>query len=336
MGRKTEVPKNLCQKCNKFKDKNRAFYNCNSPMFNGKSPICKDCLKSMIGYDDMQTVYATLQQLDTMFDAHYWSIAVQSDMDTLGKYMTMANSLPYFNGRSWKDSQFQQKNLTEVVTVDPSKPIVNIRKDEFLVTDEILDKWGEGYSPEHYRLFEKKYNRLIRNYGQKTELHTEGLITYIRFRVQEEMASARNESKDAKQWAELASKAAQDAKINVSQLSKSDISGGVDVLSQLFEAVETEVSVIPLLPKLLEQPYDDVDMVIWATVNYNRILEDKSRVEYKEIWDFYDVMLSEYFASQGFNEEQVENFKRQRNNVFRDLAHVYVEPLYDESDSDEL
>lgn len=163
-------------------------------------------------------------------------------------------------------------------------------------------------------------------------MHTEGLFTYIRFRVKEEMATAKGLVKEAKEWASLASKAAIDAKINVSQLSKSDISGGVDVLSQLFEAVETELGIIPLLPKVTAQPYDDADLIIWAIINYYRRLEDKPNVLYKDIYAFYDDMLKEHFDSKGFDQEQIEQYLVQRNNVFRDLENVYIEPLYETGD----
>ncbi|MGO0713226.1 hypothetical protein P5408_010365 [Bacillus subtilis] len=132
----------------------------------------------------------------------------------------------------------------------------------------------------------------------------------------------------------MASKAATDAKINVSQLSKSDISGGVDVLSQLFEAVETELGIIPLLPRLTAQPYDDADLIIWAIINYYRRLEDKEKVAYKDIYHFYDEMLEEDFKSKGLTTEEIENLKKARNNVFRDLEDVYKEPLYDTGDEE--
>ncbi len=178
----------------------------------------------------------------------------------------------------------------------------------------------------------KKWNKLIDNYGEKTALHTENLITYIRFRVKEEMATAEGDVKSAKDWGALATQAAKDAKLNVSQLSKSDISGGVDVVCQIFEALETEIGVIPLLPKLIEQPYDDADLIIWANINYNRRLEDKPMVQYRDIWDFYDEMLEEYFKQQGYDDNKKKEFKEKRNNVFRDLQQVYKEPLYEEDE----
>jgi hypothetical protein len=325
--------KQKCQgECGKLLDIDKNFYKTRSKMFpSGRSSICKKCIKEMIDYENMKSIYDVLRQLDISFIYEYWNKAVESKKETFGIYVTMANSLPQFEGLTWEDSVFEedQKNTLHIV----DNVTKSSKKTDFAVTEEIIDKWGVGYKPEQYKLFERKYSRLIRNYGEKTELHTEGLLTYIRFRVQEEISTASGNIKEAKEWAALATKAAQDAKINVSQLSKSDISGGVDVLSQLFEAVENEVSVIPLLPKILEQPYDDADLIIWANVNYNRRLEDRPKVPYRDVWNFYDEMLHEYFESQGYGEKEIEEFKAKRNNVFRDLEKVYVEPLY-ESDGE--
>ncbi|MCY8176558.1 hypothetical protein [Bacillus inaquosorum] len=330
MGRKPkEKEKLLCAACQKEKDKDSGFYNSRSKLYEkiGKVPICKSCLKKNIDYNDMDSVYTVLQQIDVKFDPLYWEQAVQRKTDTFSAYMTMANSLKQFNGTGWKDSILEEQ---QGKVSDTETQLDSLEE----VSDEIIDKWGIGYTVDEYHQFERKYNKLIRNYGEKTALHTEGLLSYIRFRVKEELATAKGEVKEAKEWGQMASKAATDAKINVSQLSKSDISGGVDVLSQLFEAVETELGIIPLLPRLTAQPYDDADLIIWAIINYYRRLEDKEKVAYKDIYHFYDEMLEEDFKSKGLTTQEIENLKKARNNVFRDLEDVYKEPLYDTGDEE--
>lgn len=330
VGRKPkEKEKLLCAACQKEKDKDSGFYNSHDKLYEkiGKVPICKSCLKKNIDYSNMDSVYTVLQQIDVKFDPLYWEQAVQRKTDTFSAYMTMANSLKQFNGTGWKDSILEQQQ-EKAIAAETQRDSVE------QVSDEIIDKWGIGYTPDEYHQFERKYNKLIRNYGEKTALHTEGLLSYIRFRVKEELATAKGEVKEAKEWGQMASKAPTDAKINVSQLSKSDISGGVDVLSQLFEAVETELGIIPLLPRLTAQPYDDADLIIWAIINYYRRLEDKEKVAYKDIYHFYDEMLEEDFKSKGLTTEEIENLKKARNNVFRDLEDVYKEPLYDTGDEE--
>lgn len=322
-----------CLDCLKEKDKMNGFYNTKNKLYEkiGKFPICKTCLKKTINYDDMETVYNTLQQMDVKFDPLYWEQAIQRKTDTFSAYITMANSLKQFNGTCWKDSCIESEADSMSVDNTPSPSSTDYSTE---ITDDMVDKWGSGYTLDEYKQFERKYVKLIRSYGEKTALHTEGLLSFIRFRVKEEMATARGDVKEAKEWGSLASKAATDAKINVSQLSKSDISGGVDVITQLFEAVETELGIIPLLPRLTAQPYDDADLIIWAIINYYRRLEDKEPVNYEDVYRFYDEMLEEDFKSKGMTDDQIKKSKEERNNVFRDLGKVYTEPLYENGEDE--
>lgn len=316
----------MCGACNKLKNRKNYYKSYNPIHVSGYIPFCKECLKKMSintnGEIDLDKLKEMLRMIDKPFIYSMFQASVEDNKDTIGVYIkNLALNHKY---DTWNDSLFEPK---DVIVQEDSK-----EQSKFIVSSEIINKWGFGYQPEMYEAFERKYTKLINNYGEKTALHTENLLTYIRFRVQEEMATAKNDVKGAKEWASLASAAAQSAKINVSQLSKSDISGGIDVMSQLFEAVESEVGIIPLLPRVMEQPYDDADMIIWASINYNRRLEDKPRVEYRDIWKFYDEMLEEHFKQQGYDKSQIKQFKEKRNNVFRDLGEIYKEPLYEGND----
>lgn len=324
--RKRNIIKKTCEKCKRTLGIEANFYKSkNAFSTDGYTGLCRICIQNMIDKDNIESVYKVLQLLDLPFFYDSWITALEKvPNNPFGKYITMANSgLNDFKGAKYEDSWFEPKKN------DTKKAKLNITAEDLYILE---DKWGDGYSKEQYILFEKKYNKLERNYGQKTELHTEAFKTYIRFRVLEEMSTAKGQVTEAGKWAALANQAATNAKINVSQLSKSDISGGVDVLSQLFEAIETEAGIIPLLPCLVEQPYDDADMIIWCTVNYNRRLEDKPRVEYKEIWNFYDEMFNEFWQQKGLNEEQIAKEKEKRNAIFRDMSKIYREPIYEEGD----
>lgn len=325
-----------CAACTSLKNERDYYVSYNKIHSSGRIPYCKSCLRNMISDDNgnvtLDKLQSTLQLIDRPFIFDLYKIALEDNQDTFGNYMKNL-CLKQNRELTWKDSVFRPQLNNELNysgTTNISK--INSNKSDFILTDEIIEKWGFGYQPEEYNYFEKKWSKLIDNYGEKTSFHIEGLITYIRFRVKEELATARGDVKEAKEWASLAKDSATAAKINVSQLSKSDISGGVDLLPQLFEAVESKVGVISILPKLKEQPMDDADLIIWCIVNYNRRLEDKSRIEYREIWNFYDEMLNEFFNNQGYSAEQIILEKNKRNGIFRDLGKVYIEPVYEEGE----
>ena len=341
---KPHIPKKnielTCAACGILKNEREYYVSYNKIHSTGRIPYCKSCLKKMISDDNgnvtLDKLQSTLQLIDRPFIFDLYKISLEDNNDTFGCFMKNL-CLKQNRELTWKDSVFRPQ-LNSELNYDNSLDQQNIsnnissKQPNFILTDEIIEKWGFGYQPEEYNYFEKKWNKLIDNYGEKTSFHIEGLITYIRFRVKEELATARGDVKEAKEWASLAKDSATAAKINVSQLSKSDISGGVELLPQLFEAVEAKVGIISILPKLKEQPMDDADLIIWCIVNYNRRLEDKSRIEYREIWNFYDEMLNEFFNNQGYSTEQINSEKNKRNAIFRDLGKVYIEPVYEEGE----
>lgn len=334
LAKKTEKAKKQCSNCKKEQAETNFYMSRNRMFKDGRVPICKTCVKEIINYNNINSVYNILKQLDVPFLYDTWERSLQGKGDTLGSYLRQINSLPQFENLAWNDSVFDKCDSSKGDKKDFKKQQANKFDVEDMTSDELEDKWGYGYTDEEYYCFEKKWRKLIDNYGEKTALHRESLINYIRFRVKEELATASGDIKSAKEWGALASKAQADGKLNVSQLSKSDISGGVDLVCQIFEAVESEVGVIPLLPKLVEQPLDDADMVIWCLINYGRVLEDKPQVEYREIWEFYREMLQEFCDQQGLNEEQKAEYIKKRNDVFRDLGTIYSEPLYSEDFED--
>jgi len=293
---KKPVDKLKCLNCKSDKNKEKDFYNSKSKLYSelGKAPICKTCLKSMINYDDINSVYSVLQQLDVMFDIEYWNKAVESKSDTFGRYISMTSTLHQFTGTSWKDSVFEKK-----VELQNNQNTSSTQSSSFTVTDDLIDKWGENYTSEEYRSFERKYHNLKNNYQEKTAMHTEALLTYIRYRVKEELSTAKGDVKEAKDWGALAQKAAQDAKINPSQLSKSDLSDGLDTFGQLVRSVEQAVDIIPILPQFRERPQDKVDFTLFCYVNYVRDLKGLPHATYEEIHAFYDQRKKDYESSTG-------------------------------------
>lgn len=267
------------------------FYNTSSPMFpTGKITVCKKCIKEMIDYNKINTIYDILQTMDLPFIYTTWNNCENGKGDTFGNYLRQINSLPQFKNMRWKDSSF---------SVDSNSKMDNgIIKNEPLLSREerfrLLDKWGLNYSDEELYSFEKKYNLLKNNYPEKTAMHTESLLSYIRFRIKEELATANGDVAEAQKWGQLADKASERAKLNPSQLSKADLSGGLNGFGELVRAVEQAVDIIPILPKFKEKPQDKIDFTLWCYINYVRRLKNLPDAEYEDIWQFYEERRKEY------------------------------------------
>lgn len=298
---KPQVKEITCLSCGKTK-KASDFYVSYS-VYNaatGRVQYCKECCCNLScdesGSINIDNFKKLLQKIDKPFlydvlQSAYEEAKGLNGNSVVGIYFKNINSLPQNRSFSWKDSIFESNNKSDE---HQNTPI-----NDFTVTHEVIEKWGDGYQPEEYRAFERKYNLLKNNYTEKTNLHTEALLNYIRYRVKEEIATALNNVKEAKEWGELANKAATAAKINPSQLSKADLSEGLSTFSELSQAVEKEIDIIPILPKFKYRPNDALDFNIWCYVNYMRDLAGLPPCAYEDIYAFYDRRKQEYINQYG-------------------------------------
>jgi hypothetical protein len=294
---KENPKKKPCITCSKEKYIDRNYYVSYSQLnADGRISVCKTCLGNMFDIDNPhESINSIMRQIDKPYVSHLVDTSIEeSPTNVLGKYMKNIGMRQY-QDMTWNDSQVK----TEKINLNENTNTRNAS--DYQLTDEFVDKWGFGYTQDEYRQFERKYNLLKNNYQEKTAMHTEALLTYVRYRVKEELATAQGDSKAAKEWGTLAKDAATAAKINPSQLSKSDLSDGLDTFGQLVRTVEQAVDIIPILPKFKEKPQDRADFTIWCYVNYVRDLKGLPPAEYKEIYEFYEVRKKAYedAANQG-------------------------------------
>jgi hypothetical protein len=280
---KTTSNKKVCLKCQQSKRLTEFFLSNSDLHSDSRYPVCKTCLKENLNLDNLESIQDLLMQINRPFLIDLWISSIEegkkTNKDPFGLYIK--NVQFNFKTLTWKDSVFETHKVKE-----NSEILTNMNSNQ--VSDDLINKWGFGYEKDEYLAFERKYNMLKNNYQEKTAMHTEALLTYIRYRVKEEMSTAKNDMKAAKEWGQLAQKAAQDAKINPSQLSKSDLSDGLDTFGQLVRTVEQAVDIIPILPQFKERPQDKVDFTLLCYINYVRDLKGLPPAEYEEVYSFYE------------------------------------------------
>ena len=177
--------------------------------------------------------------------------------------------------------------------------IVNTEDDNFEVTQDMIDMFGEGYTRIEYKNMYKKYNDMQKNYTIQTNIHKEALLTYVRFKVKEELATAKGDVQEAQKWYSAAQDAADKAKLTPKQLSKADLQGGITNFSDIFKAVEEANERIPIFPEFKYRPNDAVDFILWCYINYERNLNGLPEVKYSDIYKFYDEKKKEYIDMYG-------------------------------------
>ena|GEM_PF-532968 len=335
--RKKKQPtiKKMCVSCPaESANKSRIhFYKTNSDLYpDGLLPICKTCIKDRcldaetneIKLDEFKSI---LRQFDKPYIEKVYQASVKeyakkfplgedfrsdiSKASIIGYYFKTIITLSQYKDLNWEQGLKYESTFgdspenrllmkkTEDAVNGRNSILYYLEDDEFEVTQDIIRLFGEGYNKSEYRAMWKKYEFLKTSYPDITNLHSEALLTYIRLKVKEEMATSRGDVSEAEKWNRAATTAAEKAKINPSQLRKSDLQGGLNSFSELFQAVEQAVDIIPILPKFKYRPNDAIDFNIWCLINYLRRLEGKPLCEYEDVYKFYDERKRDYVEQYG-------------------------------------
>lgn len=319
------VEKKVCTECGKEKSLTQFYSTKNNKISNdGKTVnICKTCVKKNSYNPDGTLNLEGFQQMLMLMDKPYVPDAIDGAIkevkkslelgkgrtDIIGCYFKNVATLPQYTKLSFIESMSlvkQGKTITEAVTTTDKKvklsqnPEIYVNMiDDFVVTDEILDLFGEGYTKAQYRKMKKKFDKLKENYSIQTNLHEEALATYVRFKVKEEEATAAGNVSEAEKWNRAAQDQADKAKLTPKQLTQADLQGGVTCISEISKACEQAVDIVEILPQFRYQPNDAPDFIIWCYINYARRLKGLPKCEYKEVYEFYDQMKKDYISQYG-------------------------------------
>ena len=328
--KKPKGKKKVCPACHEDLPLSR-FYVSNSPLhsLDRKTPICKECaLDNSINHEtgeiDEVKFKNILRQLDKPF---YLDNLISSEnefrkingyvadedikyrgKDILRIYFKNCNSLHQYNHKTFEDSErdgfvintkLYGKKQPDNICLNENNEIFIDNDGLFEVTDEMIDMFGEGYTRSEYKKMYEKYEKLKLNYSLQTNIHQEALVTYVRFKVKEEIATASGNVDEAKKWYDAAQNAAEKAKLTPKQLTKADLDSGVNSISELVKAVEQAVDVIQILPRFKYRPNDAPDFNIWCYIDYERRLNGQSPVSYEDIYSFYDKRKTEYIKQNG-------------------------------------
>lgn len=366
--------KKICTCCHKEK-KMTDYYISHSPIFSldERVPICKDCCKNSCLNEDGSINFEKFKELLRTIDKPlYYDLIASSEstikkehsylQDDQVKYMGSEILSQYFkniamrqdrnktysdsekdefmhqnNNRTKKEKEDILNRINNNTTVLEDEIPIKIDKEDFDITKDIIDLFGEGYTKSEYKKMHDKYEKLKLNYTLQTNLHQEALATYVRFKVKEEEATAKGDVDEAKKWYDAAQNAASNGKLTPKQLSAADFQKGMNSVSELIKAVEQATDVIKIMPQFKYRPIDAVDFTIMCYINYERKLNGQPEVDYSEIYSFYDKKVEEYIAQNGDPYGIFDNdpTKKNRDNVkkFLTMPDDYDELVGDANDN---
>lgn len=157
-----KVDKRTCTECGKTKEIKRNFYSANSiKAIDGRLMVCRACmLKKITNDDDIEVVKAVLREFNIPYVAQYWRSAQKRKGATLGLYLGAIAGLP------------QVKNVSESMTEDEIRETTSegYREsdfegaEEFIVTRDMVDYFGSGFSKTEYKKMIQTFERYCEIY----------------------------------------------------------------------------------------------------------------------------------------------------------------------------
>lgn len=340
---KKKIEKKICSACQKEK-RTAEFYISYNPLHkDGRIPMCKDCIKDACYSDngefDIENFKSLLRQLDKPFIQSVWDSSEKEVLQNtnyndilsldavVGKYMKNI-SMSQFRTLNWEDGlNYADKSLSGgQVEASTRKPITHNRyylsNEEFVVTEEIIRLFGEGYTSKEYETMQRIYDDMKQEYPNISNNQKNLLLRYVRFAAKEEIATSLGEIANAEKWSKMSTEA-------LKQLNSIDTQGGVTCFSEFFQQFEREKDVSRILPKFKYRPNDAPDFIILCYINYCRRLEGKPEVSYEDVYKFYDEKVAEYLKQYGdpygIFQDSTTLVNRERIKEFIELPPDYYE-----------
>ena len=158
MARKIE--KKICTCCGKELQL-KEFYKSASTMYDGKLPICKNCLADR--YNTLLTTYEgssidafkhLMMNLDEYFDQELYDTCVMKyGINFIGEYMRLVNGT-----KERRDKTSLNNNLSTNETRDVALD------DGTVVSEDLILRWGRNRKKDDYLLLEKRYKQKLEDY----------------------------------------------------------------------------------------------------------------------------------------------------------------------------
>lgn len=295
-------------------------------------PICKECIGDSIAYDGIDFLVELFRNLNIAFNDDLWvKSAKHSPENPFGIYLRSLSALKQYTKGPFEESQVAKMRRVMLKTFNDSG--LKIAQKPKVVSKEIKEFFGSGYTDDEYLSFKTRYDFLKQNYQDSSAFHVEALRSYVIPKVKAEIAMAKGDDQAAKTWLDIANKAATNAKLNISQMTKADLQGGLSTFSEWAQIVEKSSNVkdiISVTDKFMLQPIDKVDFTIYCYINYIQKLLGKNEVSYSEIYKFYDKKKEDFIKDTGDPYGIFDNELKEDEEKMRRKIEMFCEPLGDE------
>ena len=261
------------------------FYKVKSPMFpDGMINICSDCVRKEVDIDNIDSVISFLRQIDKPFVQKQWETAVASGRYPLGEYIRKVNSLKQVSNDNFNDSDGMNGKATGANKVDLSSAVVdhvfNEKGEVIVYSEELVNKWGTGYTQEEYLTMEKFYQDMRITHDITSPVHIQKLKNLAYDNV---LLKRLREKEDVPNYTKLAQaidKTEQSAGFRPIDRKGIDDATGIRSFAQVWEEVEKNGFRLPPVEMVERDVYDG--MIISLGNYYHRLVGKKILSEIPE------------------------------------------------------
>lgn len=303
-----KVEKKVCNHCSKRMNLT-LFYKSDSEKFeDGHIDICKKCVMTKVDENDLETVVDFLRHIDKPLMKNYWNEAVNSDKYTIGEYVRKLNSIVQLKNKKFNDSDALKMLENEIVYDDDNEPMMKKKKTEnpkgnhFIETEggvieysnELVDKWGTGYTPEEYLQLEKFYIDMSMTHQIITAIHKMQLKQIAYMTIDLDRLRRQNDWGNYAKLSKTMEDTTKSAGFRPVDRQSAEEASGIRSFSQVWEEVEKRGFRKPT-PELLNR--DIYDGMIVSLLNYYHGLVGKSLITdipeevAEELEKFYEIDL---------------------------------------------
>jgi hypothetical protein len=280
--KENETVKKKCISCEKEKASNSQFYLSNNEFHkvDKRFPVCKVCISEKIDYDNIQTIYDILSQMNRPFLRETWrqsvDEAVRTSKNLFGIYYK--NIILNKKELTWKNSIMPDQENNVLINSTNQQP--DIPKLAFKVTEEMILRWGQNHDLDSYVKLEEFYREMKKS--NKIETHQEETylrkLAHISLKMDKELEAGN--SQQVKQLGDLFSKFMADSAFRASDKTDADKTGGIRNFSTIFSEVEKDDHIPPweYYRKLKNVNQDIVDKTIMHIENFTLRLNKIERM----------------------------------------------------------
>lgn len=302
------APKKKCQgKCGK--EKAHSFYfKVDSPLFpDGMINVCRDCVRESVDVNDIEQVISFFRQIDKPFYQDEWSKSLSGKNHPIGTYLGKINSLQQYKGKNFSDSD----GINGIAKIDLSSTkapdTIETHNGKIIeYSDDLVTKWGIGYSKTEYLQMEKYFQDTKSTHEIHTPAHIE-MLTQLAY-----LSVDRNRLRQERDWTNYTklSKTIEDMQKSAGfrpvDRQGGDEATGMKTFSQIWEEVERKGFRKPPPPVFNE---DVVDAMIVSLANYyNRLVGKQILTEIpEEIREELDAFFVDDLTPVEINDEEYED-----------------------------